>query len=95
MSTAWQSRAWGVVELPRLRRYRSLLKTSPAYGSSTLLGLDREIEGRDAFRPRFLSRQVPDDVEEMLLGQSDEGPAEQRAQRQRVPSVGQDTRHGD
>ena len=31
----------------------------------------------------------------MLLGQSDEGPAEQRAQRQRVPAVGQDTRHGD
>ena len=52
-------------------------------------GIDAEIQTRNPIRLFLRARKSPDDVQQVFFGESDQRPAQQRAERQRVAAVGQ------
>jgi hypothetical protein len=64
-------------------------------GLADMLGVDAKVEPRQSVRHILRARQIPHNVEQFLLRQADQGPAQQRTGRQRVPSVRQDARDRD
>ena len=51
---------------------------------------DTQVEARQIVGRILFARQRPDDIEQLLLGQPYQRPAQQRAERERVPAIRKD-----
>ena len=54
-----------------------------------------EVQSRQGVRRILGARQRPDDIEQFFFGQADQRAAQQRAERERVTTIGEHAREGD
>ena len=92
---ACESNACGVVAVHLQAQRLELLDNVAGVVVCDRVGRHAEVEPRDTVGRIVAARQVPDDIQKFLLGQSHQRAAEQRTEGERVAMVGEHAGYGD